>query len=102
MIKHTVPSKLRQEELSRYLKRAWPLLPGHVLRELLKKKDVRIGGVKSGKGDLVRGGDTLEIYAADKYFPNLDREPQWKLTADSDEQTYFDLEYVFTIYERVK
>ena len=68
MIKHTVPSKLRQEELSRYLKRAWPLLPGHVLRELLKKKDVRIGGVKSGKGDLVCGGDTLEIYAADKYF----------------------------------
>ena len=68
MIKHTVPSKLRQEELSRYLRRAWPLLPGHVLRELLKKKDVRVNGVKSGKGDNVRGGDVLEIYAADKYF----------------------------------
>lgn len=68
MIRHTVPQKLRQEELSRYIKRAWPLLPGHVLRELLKKKDVRINGVKSGKGDLVCGGDALEIYAADKYF----------------------------------
>ena len=68
MIRHTVPQKLRQEELSRYLRRAWPLLPGHVLRELLKKKDVRVNGVKSGKGDTVRGGDTLEIYAADRYF----------------------------------
>ena len=68
MIRHTVPPKVRQEELSRYLKRAWPLLPGHVLRELLKKKDVRIGGVKSGKGDVIHGGDTLEIYAAEKYF----------------------------------
>ncbi len=68
MIRHTVPQKVRQEELSRYLRRAWPLLPGHVQRELLKKKDVRVNGVKSGKGDCVRGGDALEIYAADKYF----------------------------------
>lgn len=68
MIRHEVPANLRPEELSRYLKRAWPLLPGHVLRDMLKKKDVRIGGVKSGKGDMVRGGDVLEIYAPAKHF----------------------------------
>jgi len=68
MIRHEIPSGVRSEELSRYLKRAWPLLPGHVLRDLLKKKDVRIGGVKAGKGETVRGGDVLEIYAPDKYF----------------------------------
>jgi len=68
MIRHEVPASLKGEELSRYIKRAWPLLPGHVLRELLKKKDVRIGGVKSGKGDMVRGGDVLEIYAPEKHF----------------------------------
>ena len=68
MIRHTIPSALREEEISRYLKRAWPLLPGHVLRDLMKKKDVRIGGVKCGKGAMVRGGDEIEIYAADKYF----------------------------------
>ena len=39
MIRHEVPSGVKNEELSRYLLRAWPLLPGHVLRELLKKKD---------------------------------------------------------------
>lgn len=43
-----------------------------------------------------------ESYAADKYFPNLDREPQWKLTADSDEQTYFDIAYEFLRYEKVE
>ena len=68
MIRHQVPANLKPEELSRYLKRAWPLLPGHVLRDLLKKKDVRIGGVKSGRGDMVRGGDILEIYAPAKHF----------------------------------
>ena len=40
-------------------------------------------------------------YDADTYFPNLDEDPEWKMTKVSDEQTYFDLEYVFTIYERV-
>ena len=37
---------------------------------------------------------------ADTYFPNLDEDPQWEMTKTSEEQTYFDLEYVFTIYER--
>ena len=41
-------------------------------------------------------------YHADTFFPNLDENPEWKMTQISDEQTYFDLEYVFTIYERVK
>lgn len=41
-------------------------------------------------------------YHADTFFPNLDEDPEWEMTKISDEQTYFDLEYVFTIYERVK
>ena len=41
-------------------------------------------------------------YQADTYFPNLDKMSEWKITADSEEQTYFDLEYVFLQYERVK
>lgn len=40
-------------------------------------------------------------YGADTYFPDLDEDPQWKMTKVSDEQTYFDLEYVFSIYERI-
>ena len=40
-------------------------------------------------------------YEADRYFPNLDEMPQWRITQDSEEQTYFDLEYVFLKYERV-
>ena len=41
-------------------------------------------------------------YQADAYFPNLDAMPEWELTADSDEQTYFDLEYYFLKYQRKK
>lgn len=41
-------------------------------------------------------------YHADTYFPNLDEDAQWKMTGVTEEQTYFDLEYVFARYERVK
>ena len=40
-------------------------------------------------------------YDADTFFPNLDEMDDWKLTGISEEQTYFDLEYVFARYERV-
>ena len=39
-------------------------------------------------------------YQADTYFPNLDEMSEWHVTADSEEQTYFDLEYVFLKYEK--
>ena len=39
-------------------------------------------------------------YLADAFFPNLDQEKDWVITADSEEQTYFDLEYTFLRYER--
>lgn len=38
-------------------------------------------------------------YAADTYFPNLDEENDWELIGETEEQTYFDLEYVFARYE---
>ena len=41
-------------------------------------------------------------YEADAYFPNLDKLPEWEIVADSDEHTYFDLEYTFYKYERKK
>lgn len=41
-------------------------------------------------------------YEADAYFPNLDEMEEWKITADSEEQTYFDIAYKFVKYERVR
>lgn len=41
-------------------------------------------------------------YQADTYFPNLDKMDDWEITADSDEHTYFDLEYTFYKYERIE
>ena len=41
-------------------------------------------------------------YEADTYFPNLDEMDDWEVTGVSDEQTYFNLEYEFVRYERVK
>ncbi len=39
-------------------------------------------------------------YEADTFFPNLDEDPDWEIVADSEEQTYFDLEYYFLKYQR--
>lgn len=41
-------------------------------------------------------------FEADTYFPNLDKMEEWEITASSEEQTYFDLEYAFVKYERKK
>lgn len=41
-------------------------------------------------------------YEADTYFPNLEENKEWELTGESEEQTYYDLEYMFCRYERVK
>ena len=39
-------------------------------------------------------------YAADAYFPNLDEDPDWEITEESDEQVYFDTTYEFVTYKR--
>lgn len=38
-------------------------------------------------------------YQADKHFPNLDNAENWNIVGESDEHTYFDLEYYFYKYE---
>ena len=81
------------------------------LREELKKypsEDIYIIGGETIYRQLLDDCDVAHItkieyaYDADAYFPNLDELPEWKITADSEEQTYFDLEYFFYKYERIE
>ena len=71
-------------------------------------KDVYVIGGESVDRQLLPYCDTAHItkidhaYEADAYFPNLDKLPEWEITADSEEQTYFDITYHFLKYERVK
>lgn len=86
----------------------------HSLEELF---DVLPDHVSAGRKIIVAGGseiyrlllpytDVIHItriwnsYQADAYFPNLEENTEWKLTAQSEEETYFDLEYGFFRYER--
>lgn len=41
-------------------------------------------------------------YQADTFFPNLDEEEDWVIEAESDEHTYYDIEYTFYKYVRNK
>lgn len=81
------------------------------LLEELKKyntEDVYIVGGESVYRQLLPYCDVAHVtkidhaYAADAYFPNLDEMPEWQITADSEEQTYFDITYHFLKYERKK
>lgn len=86
----------------------------HSMEELfeeLKKydtNDVYVAGGASVYKQLLPCCDTAHItkvdytYQADAYFPRLDKMEDWKLTKESEEQTYFDLEYYFQKYERKK
>ena len=35
------------------------------------------------------------------FFPNLDKDPEWELFEESEEQAYFDTTYTFRTYKRV-
>lgn len=81
------------------------------LFEELKKypsEDVYVIGGESIYRQLVDYCDVAHItkieyaYEADAWFPNLDEMEEWEVVADSDEQTYFDLEYYFYKYEKKK
>ncbi len=81
------------------------------LLEELKKyntEDIYIIGGDSIYKQMLPYCDTAHVtkidhaYAADSYFPNLDEMEEWEITADSDEQVYFDLTYHFLKYERKK
>lgn len=81
------------------------------LHEELKKypsEDIYVIGGETIYKQLLDECDVAHItkidyeFEADAYFPNLDELPDWKITQDSEEQTYFDLEYYFYKYEKVK
>lgn len=71
-----------------------------------KSEDVFVMGGERVYRELLPYCDTAHItkidyeYEADAHFPNLDGLPEWKLVADSEEQTYFDLEYYFLRYQK--
>lgn len=84
----------------------------HSVEELLEElkkyaqEDIFIIGGDSVYRQMLPYCNTVHVtkidhaYDADSFFPNLDEMPEWKITADSEEQTYFDLEYYFYKYER--
>lgn len=86
----------------------------HSLEELLEElqkynsNDVYVIGGESIYRLLLPYCDTAHVtkifhsYNADTFFPNLDEMSEWKVVADSEEQTYFDLEYVFLKYKKSK
>ena len=40
-------------------------------------------------------------YEADTFFPDLDRDDEWELYEEGEEETYYDLIYYFNRYKRV-
>ena len=84
----------------------------HSIDELLKELQqyesemVYIIGGETVYRQMLPYVDTVHVtkidhaYEADAYFPNLDADSDWEITAVSDEQVYFDITYEFVKYER--
>lgn len=87
-------------------------LMAHSVEELMKlleeydSRDVYVIGGESVYRQLLPYCDVAHVtridhaYESDAFFPDLDQDPEWEITADSDEQTYFDIAYQFLRYER--
>ena len=86
----------------------------HSIEELLEElkqydtNDVYIIGGETVYRQMLPYVDTVHVtkidreYEADAFFPNLDKMPDFKVTAVSDEQVYFDTTYTFEKYDRQK
>ena len=84
----------------------------HTMEELLEhlkeydSSDIFVIGGESIYRQFLPYCDTAYVtridhaYDADTYFPNLDELLEWTMTEVSEEQTSFDLEFVFTKYEK--
>ncbi|RKM63430.1 MULTISPECIES: dihydrofolate reductase [unclassified Butyrivibrio] len=79
------------------------------LMELVKNEnsdDVYIIGGETVYKQFIDDCDTAIVtfidkaYEADAYFPNLDKDPNWELVEESDEQVYFDITYTYRIYKK--
>lgn len=68
MQKHRIPEGVAVLPLSTYLRRAFPRIPASLLKETLRKRDVRVNGVKLDGGALVQSGDELTLYLPDRYL----------------------------------
>jgi dihydrofolate reductase len=69
-----------------------------------RSEDVYVIGGASIYSQMLEYCDVAHItkidyaYQADTFFPNLDEKPEWRLAGESEEQTYYDLEYRFCKY----
>lgn len=84
----------------------------HSIEEALKKvediptEDIYVIGGASIYEQMLPLCDTAHItkidyaYQADTFFLNLDEMKEWQIVGESEEQTYYDLEYTFLCYKR--
>ena len=84
----------------------------HSIDELLEElknypsDDVYIIGGDSVYKQMLPYVDTCEVtkirwgYESDAFFPNLEKDDEWEMVDESEEQTYFDTEYTFQTWKR--
>ena len=84
----------------------------HSLEEALeylkqyKSEDIFIVGGDSIYRQFLPYCDTIHLtkidyeYKADAHFPDISKSLEWEMVEDSDEQTYFDVEYYFQKFVR--
>lgn len=73
-----------------------------------KSEDIYVIGGASIYKQMLKYCDVAHVtkidyaYHADTYFPNLDKDEEWVIEAESEERTYYDIEYAFYKYVRKK
>ena len=69
MIRHEIPAAVPDMPVERYVRRAWPMLPARSVRDLFKRRDIKINGRRCAPDESVHAGDELLIYLPDSLLP---------------------------------
>ncbi len=95
-VKRSKISKKKCELRFLVFRRLWRLLKQY------SSEDIYVIGGESIYRQFLPCADTIHVtkimyqYEADTFFPNLDQMDSGKMIEESEEQTYFDLEYLFS------
>ena len=68
MKKITVTNDMQGQRLDKYLKRVLPSCPSGLLYKQLRKKNITLCGKKADGSELIKDGDTVEIFFSDETF----------------------------------
>lgn len=66
MKQYTIDENSGNQRLDRYLSKLMPLADRNFLQKMLRKKRIKLNGVRAEPKDMIHSGDTVQVYFSEE------------------------------------